>query len=95
MTPTRKTSHVTRLHSKLTGEEILMTLLDAHEALNVYRSLYPAFQMKPIGAPYSNARKNQQYQIECENGAKLTMERIRSIIREIEESYRVICYMVE
>ena len=40
------------------------------EILKEYLKLYPAFRVKPIGAPGSKARQEQEYQIELEDRVK-------------------------
>ena len=61
--------------------EIILSLV---EELTCYMQIHPAFRSRPIGAPYSNARMNQENEIALEDSAKAVIKRAETIIRKLE-----------
>lgn len=73
---------------KLTGEAILLALNNAREELHCYTVTRPAFRSRPIGAPCSTARANQDNEIALEDSAKQTMEKLDTLIKAVEDAFR-------
>lgn len=64
--------------------EIGLMLCDLVEELECYRRIHPAFRNRPIGAPCSNTRKNQEYEIALEDSAISTVKRANKLIEKLK-----------
>lgn len=65
-------------------DENFKLILDLVEELNCYTRIYPAFRIRPVGAPCSAARTNQDNAIALEDSARDVLRRAEVIIRKLE-----------
>lgn len=74
------------MNKKLVEErvEIILMLSDLVEELECYRRIHPAFRMRPVGAPCSNARANQENEVALEDSAIATMKRAERLMEKLK-----------